>query len=276
MALKGNLRDFSIVQLLNLINLARKTGTLEIDRDGERALVSFREGKLIYATLNEVDSHLTVALRQSGLISEEQARLIRARAGSRSDKELGLLLINAGYVTQGDVIQSVRRFVLDNVYPLFTWTDGLFQFESGPPAVDGLISVPIDLENVIMQGTRRLEEFERLREELPDLGGSLRFAERPRTSLRDINLNVEEWRVISFINPRNTIRQIAQYNNLSDFQIRKIVYGLLQAGLVKLVRPAPEQEPEAPERPERVPTKKRRPDVKRGVIMRLIDRIRKL
>ena len=31
MALKGNLRDFSTTQLFNLINLARKTGTLTID-----------------------------------------------------------------------------------------------------------------------------------------------------------------------------------------------------------------------------------------------------
>ena len=31
MALKGNLRDFSTTQLLNLINLARKTGTLTIE-----------------------------------------------------------------------------------------------------------------------------------------------------------------------------------------------------------------------------------------------------
>jgi len=31
MALKGNLHDFSITQLLNLIHLARKTGTLAIE-----------------------------------------------------------------------------------------------------------------------------------------------------------------------------------------------------------------------------------------------------
>ena len=31
MALRGNLRDFTITQLLNLINLAHKTGTLVID-----------------------------------------------------------------------------------------------------------------------------------------------------------------------------------------------------------------------------------------------------
>ena len=31
MALRGNLRDFTVTQLLNLINLAQKTGTLVVD-----------------------------------------------------------------------------------------------------------------------------------------------------------------------------------------------------------------------------------------------------
>jgi hypothetical protein len=276
MALKGNLRDFSIVQLLNLINLARKTGTLEVERNGKRAQLAFREGKLIYATVDGESGQLATALRRSGMITEEQARAIRTRTGGRSDKELGLLLVNAGYVSQNDILKSMRSYILSNVYPLFTWSEGTFRFESGLPMDDGAITVPIDLENVIMQGTRRLEQWERLQEELPDLDISLKFADRPRANLRDINLNVEEWRVISFINPRNTIRQIAQYNNMSDFQIRKIVYGLLQAGLVELLQPGREKELEQLETTKQVPAKKRRPDVKRNVIMRLIDRIRQL
>lgn len=276
MALKGNLRDFSIVQLLNLINLARKTGTLRVERNGERAQLAFREGKLVYAILDGESGQLATALRRSGMITEEQARAIRTRAGGRSDKELGLLLVNAGYVSQNDILKSMRSYILHNVYPLFTWSEGSFRFESELPTDDGAIMVPVDLENVIMQGTRRLEQWERLQEELPDLDISLKFADRPRANLRDINLNVEEWRVISFINPRNTIRQIAQYNNMSDFQIRKIVYGLLQAGLVELLRPEREKEAQQLETTEPVPPKKRRPDVKRNVIMRLIDRIREL
>ena len=52
MALKGNLRDFSTTQLLNLINLARKTGTLTIE-GSDVAHVAFREGKLIDAHIGQ-------------------------------------------------------------------------------------------------------------------------------------------------------------------------------------------------------------------------------
>ena len=45
MALKGNLRDFTITQLLNLVNLAKKTGTLIIEGPGEIARILVENGK---------------------------------------------------------------------------------------------------------------------------------------------------------------------------------------------------------------------------------------
>jgi hypothetical protein len=129
-----------------------------------------------------------------------------------------------------------------------------------------------------MEGSRRLKEWERLQEELPDLDICLRFTDRPDARLRNINLTVEEWRVVSFINPRNTVRQIAQANNLSDFQIRRIVYGMLQAGLVQMI---PSQKPAgsmgmAPSRNNESSAEPQAPAVKRSVVVRLIDRIRGL
>ncbi len=278
MALKGNLQDFSATQLLHLINLARKTGTLVVETPQDQARLCFREGKLIYASLDGQEDRLVAVLQRAGKISEELARTIRARSDIKDDRELGVLLSNAGYVTQKDILDSVRAHVLEVVYKLFTWPEGTFRFEPNLLPVEGRVTVSIDLENVIMEGTRRLKEWERLQEELPNLDMALRFTDRPDARLRTINLTVEEWRVVSFINPRNTIRQIAQYNHMSDFQIRRIVYGLLQAGLVELVTPEGMEvrPPPGITAPPTLPPAPRRPAVKRSIVQRLIDRIREL
>ncbi len=287
MALKGNLRDFSTTQLLNLINLARKTGTLTIEGP-EPAQMAFREGKLIYANLGSSGVNLARMLHQAGKLNEKQLQLIETRAGSMSDKQLGHLLIQAGHVTQSDIIQSVRHHVLDVVYRLFTWADGLFRFDANKLPSPDRITIPIDLESVIMEGSRRVKEWERLQEEIPDLDVSLRFADRPDARLRNINLTVEEWRVVSYVNPRNSIRQIARANNLNDLQIRRIIYGLLQAGLVEY-----SQRPmtpalatagamgrgnggAAPAAGMRGAATTAGSGVKRSVVHRLIDRIRSL
>ena len=57
-----------------------------------------------------------------------------------------------------------------------------------------------------MEGSRRMKEWEQLQEEIPNLDMALDFVDRPDANIRDVNLSVEEWRVVSYINPKNTIR----------------------------------------------------------------------
>jgi len=277
MALKGNLRDFSTTQLLNLINLAKKTGTLVIEGPGQAAQLSFRNGRLIYGQIGQEDGNLTGILHKAGKLNDEQARVLRERAAHSSDKELGLLLINAGYVSQTDILLSIRAHVLDIVYRLITWAEGLFRFDQNVLPSDERITVPIELENVIIEGARRMREWERLSEELPSLEMALKFNERPTINIRDMKLSVEEWRVVSFINPKNSMKAIAKANNLSDLEIRRIVYGLLQAGLVEVIRPEGAARPlpfglgKKPAPP--TPQEKQQT---RGLVNRLIARIRSL
>jgi hypothetical protein len=274
MALKGELEHFSTTQLFNLINLARKTGTLYIEQSETRkAQISFKEGKLIHAQAGDQDGQLAYMLHRAGKLSDDQVRLIRERAGATSDKQLGLLLINAGYVSQADIIKSIQQYTLDVVYNILSWSAGRFSFEDNQMPPPDRITVPIDLENVIIEHTRNLRELEHLEKELPNLDFALKFPDRPGASLRNINLSVEEWRVVSFINPKNSIRQIAKANNMNDMEIRQVVYGLLQAGLVELVRP-PEskQQPATSSRRRRAQT----PQVKKTVVNKLISRIKSL
>jgi len=276
MALKGNLKDFSLTQLLNVINLARKTGALTLSSSRGTAMIFFKEGRMIYASRDSQDLGLPTMLLRAGRITEEQSRTILTRSQISSDKELGLLLVNAGYVTQRDILSSIRKHILDIVYPLFTWEEGLFRFEPNQlPGAEKIIT-PIELENVILEGSRRLREWEMLQDEIPDLDVSLKFAKRPDTNLRKISLSPEEWRVISYIDPRNSLRQIAKQTRLSDFEMRKIIYGLLSAGLVELIVPVGKQKLAPPflaqrGQPQEVPA-----PIKRSIILRLIDRIRGL
>ena len=238
MALKGNLRDFTITQLLNLINLARKTGTLIIEGPTDVARVAFRDGKLSFAQYGQEDTSLASILHRNNKISQSQYRILKERTAQMTDKELGLLLINAGYLTQEDILTSLQHYSIDVVRRLFTWVEGFFRFEQNQPFPgDGKITVKVDLENLIIEGSRQLREWEQLQEEIPSLEMALKFTDRPGTDLKNINLSIEEWRVVSYVNPRNTMSQIARTVKMNDLEIRRVVYGLLQAGLVEIVRP---------------------------------------
>lgn len=271
MALKGNLRDFSITQLLNLINLAKKTGTLVVEGPGQIARVMFREGKLAFAQIEQEDNSLAAILQRNKKITASQCRLIKEKAGRMSDKELGLVLINAGYVSQNDILASLQQYFMNIVRRLFSWVDGFFRFDVAELVLIGKITVRLDLENLIIEGSRQLQEWEKLQEEIPSLDMALKFCERPGTNLRNINLSVEEWRVVSYVNPKNSMRQIARAAKLNDLEVRRVVYGLLQAGLVEFVRPSGAQYPTPPRM---FPTNDKAEQ--KSLVNRLIDRIRSL
>ena len=275
MALKGNLQDFSTTQLLNLVNLARKTGKLTVNGQETKAFLYFREGRLIHSSTNTDEGHLTTMLLETGKLSQDQAQAVHSQANSSSDKVVGKYLMDTKLVSRDDIVQGVKDYMLEIVYDLFTWGDGSFYFEQDVLTTSDRITVPLNLDNVILEGSRRIQEQDKLQDELPDLNKiALKITDKP---LRDVKLTQDDWKVITHIHPRNTVKQIAQNNNMDEFQIRKIVYGMLQAGLVEIITP------EGMEPIKRAPVTRagrraanQSPAEKRSVVTKLIDRIKRI
>ncbi len=240
MALKGNLSEFSFVQLLNLINLAKKTGALYIE-DGDQGnsiRLFFRDGKMVQLLINNKAIPLVRMLARTKAIPNAQAAMICEKYKQLSDKELGIVLINSSVVSQEKIFSGIELFFREIVQGLFLWRKGAFHFEINEYPGDELIQARMDLEDLILEGSRQMQESEELQAEIPSLDLALKFTDRPGVDIRKIKLNAEEWRVVSFVNPKNTIRQIATAARLNDFQVRRAVYNLLQAGLVVVIRPS--------------------------------------
>lgn len=299
MPLKGNLAVFTTTQLLNLINLSKKTGKLSLhepiptgdkltmgdgqtkidkfDAGKELASLYFKDGILIYAEMAGKDGHLAGILQRAGKLNEEQARQIREKLGSLNDRALALRLINANYVTKNDIMQSIQKHTVSIVFDLMAWKKEPFEFRESETTPQDRILVPIDLKNVIIEGTRIHQQQKQLEDELPDLDLALKLPDDPNERFRKVQLSTDEWRVVGFINPKNTIRQIAKACNMTDTEIRRIVYALLQAGLVQLVKP---QKPEQPKKPTSTFSSKsetiKANAPSRAVVSRLIDKIKSI
>lgn len=275
MALKGNLRDFSVSQLLNLINLAQKSGALVVEGINGAVTVFFKGGKLCYAQAGQDNNSLVAILHKADKLTTAQQRAIKEHAGDISDKELGLLLINANYISRQDVLSILQNHFIGITKQLFTWVDGFFQFQNNVSPPKDKVIVRVSLENIIIEGSRRVSEWENLQDEIPSLDMALKFADRPGANIRDVNLNVDEWRVVSYINPKNTMSQIAKATNLNDLEFRRITFSLMQAGLVEIVRP--KSAPHSAQRQGRIPasTTKNKEEQK-SIVHRIITRIRSL
>ena len=97
----------------------------------------------------------------------------------------------------------------------------------------------------------------------------VRFVEQSSEKAKGVHLSANEWRVFARINGKQTLAEIAQKTGLGEFDVCRIVYGFLTAGLVELQkRPRPAS---ANERPSQEP-----PKVKKSLVSRIINRIRNM
>ncbi len=237
MALVGNLRDFGLSEFLYLVDRGYKTGRLTLQRPGDRAELYFQNGKLVYATHFNQDERIGDILVRMGRLTREQcAQALRIQHTQEPNKPLGAILVQRGMVTLEEIHKCVRLQIEEITYGLFGWTEGDFRFEPDVAPPPESVIIPLSIENIIMEGTRRIDEWARIKDRIPNLDVVVRFSDQPHEKAKGVNLTPDEWRVFARINGVSSIRQIAQQTALGDFEVARIIYGFLSAGLVVLTK----------------------------------------
>jgi len=237
MALVGNLRDFGLSEFLYLVDRGYKTGRLTLQKPGDRAELYFQNGKLVYATHFNQDERIGDILVRMGRLSREQcANALKIQHTQEPNKPLGAILVQRGMVTLEEIHKCVRLQIEEITYGLFGWNEGDFRFEPDVSPPPESVIIPLSIENIIMEGTRRIDEWARIKDRIPNLDVVVRFSDQPHEKAKGVNLTPDEWRVFARINGVHSIRQIAQQTSLGEFDVARIIYGFLSAGLVVLTK----------------------------------------
>lgn len=154
----------------------------------------------------------------------------------------GQLLLEGGvakaagvYFSQGEVVHAYcpPRTGVQAFCALLAWEEGRFAFLKNvrPPErtiFDGL-------QNLLLDGLRRLDELRLVQKRLPQPDTILHLApESERQS--EIKLQLPEWRILSTINGRRSLEEVLHLASADHDEASRIIYGLLMAGLITTAR----------------------------------------
>lgn len=271
MALVGNIRDFGLSDFLYLVDRGYKTGCLHLSRLDDTASLYFDKGKLITASHTEQAVPVTDLLVRKSKLSPQQAQ--EALEAQRNDggASLSQVLVQGAYIARDELQKILQQHIEESVYLLFGWPDGEFRFEQNqrPEPTAPIMPVPLPVEHLIMEGVRRIDEWSRIKDRIPSNDLVVKFVEQPGDKAKGVQLAPEEWRVFARINGKDTLAEIAQKTGLSEFDVSRIVYGFLTAGLVDVIKKPKPIPVMASGRP-----MAEAPKVKRGLVSRIINRIR--
>jgi hypothetical protein len=168
MSLKGDLRTMPLPDVLQWVAAGRKTGTLHVSRHSIQKRIILREGSIFSSWSNDPRESLGQFLIRLGLLTEEQ--LFRALlAQEEKGRLLGSILVADGVLGEDALRTALKAKAEETVYDLFLWPSGLFEFHEGEIPDDLLITFETPVTPVILEGIRRVDEWQRICAVFPTL-----------------------------------------------------------------------------------------------------------
>jgi hypothetical protein len=239
MPIEGPLQDIGIHDVFQLLDLARKSGCLRVYSAvrGSEGHVYFKSGAVVRATTRDNPHSLGVLLQKAGKLNEAQLREATAAQARGDERKLGEILIAQGAVTRRDIERALRLQIEYVVFELFSWKEGTFSFTDGDVGdVDADSAIRVSTESLLMEGARRIDEWSRMADRLPDALVVPRLAPLGEGTEPAIDLRPGEWEVLTMIDGDRSVREIASSLGVSEFGVAKTVYGMISTGL--LITPA--------------------------------------
>ncbi len=119
------------------------------------------------------------------------------------------------------------------IYNVFNWNKGHFRFDTS--AQTNLNTISTGCQNIIMEATRRLDEWSKLRAIIPSQLSVIGFEAEPGERSSNITLKSNEWRILSLVNGQRTVEEIIGESGFSEFETTRILFGLINSGLLKVL-----------------------------------------
>ena len=233
MPLKGSLKEFSLPDLFQLIHFGRKNGTLSITSGEARGYVCFREGNVFFATHNWKGPTIGQRLVQSGMVKDYQIEeALGLQRTTRKGQCLGNILVELGYLARESLEVFVEEQIRNVVFNLLRWTEGQFDFDPNQVFPEEDIGLSISTEDLIMEGSRRQDEWHRIEKKMHTLDAVFTVIKVPGGDTPDINLTSEEWLALYHVDGEHTVGEIVEKSGQSAMTTCKAIYGLAAAGLI--------------------------------------------
>lgn len=162
MELSGRLTSFAPSDLLQWAQNDRRTGALVIRRSEREKRIYFHKGAVISCLSNDPAEFYGQHLLLHGHLSQEklfQALTHCTRKGIR----LGAALAELNLLSPEVIQQTLSQQIEDSICDVFLWERGVFYFQSELPPDEDLLPDPIHVMGLVMEGTRWLDEYRRIR-----------------------------------------------------------------------------------------------------------------
>jgi CheY-like chemotaxis protein len=239
LGLRGDLHIVPLAEVLHLLDSQEQTGVLRVTRpaSGEVAIY-FRRGRVEQALGHGVGDEFQIGrfvIDAEFMKVDELDAFLGSRAAPPDPALLGEALVAAGCIVDADLKIALARQSSELIYEVLRWRTGRFWFTAGsePPPPVRAAQLQLDVEAILMEGYRRVDEWHLIERVVDDFDVVYLRNEDAVAQMGRGRLTREELGILELVNGKNSVKEIIRKSRLGSFEVSKMLYRLLS---IKLVR----------------------------------------
>ena len=171
---EGRLAGIPVPELVAALGKVAWNGSLVLERGGIRKVLYFREGRLVFSASTDPDDRLGAHLLRQGDTS--LADLVEASGEVARGRRLGQILVERGAMDARALTRAVLEQVREIALSVFAWEEGTFRVSRARLPEDESITLDLPWEELVLEGIRRVESWDRVRRATGGPGAAWRLA----------------------------------------------------------------------------------------------------
>jgi septal ring-binding cell division protein DamX len=233
---KGSLGEHSFIEILKEASESLLTGMIRLENGPVIKVAYFQKGVISFASSNEKSDRLTEVLKRSGKLTLEQVEDAQARV--KQNVSIGKTLVELGYLSAKDLLWGARAQVNGILHQLLFWADGKYQILIGAlPREIIHLNLPVPL--VIFEGIMNTQNREWILQHIGSPDAIYALVDDFQKQNEILKLPVTE--VVSHLNGRRSLHDIAEKSEIDSFEICKTVVALERLNLARAIQDVPLQ-----------------------------------
>jgi hypothetical protein len=231
LSIQGTLAETTVPDLFRSLVRSGETAIVSLDAIGRNDVIYFQEGRIIYASSTDSDMGLGEVLLRSGEIDLHQYntamdRIVVAR-------RIGTTLVELGYLDPDQLIRAVEQQASAIVLNAMSYRTGSYTIEFSSHVPDGILSLPLATERLILDGVRRIDYWSLILRGIGRLDRTLEAVHGAEMKSYSLELTDDESHILSYFNEPQTVESVCARSYLSDFVTCRTLWGLLTINLLR-------------------------------------------
>jgi outer membrane protein assembly factor BamB/tetratricopeptide (TPR) repeat protein len=235
--MRGDLDQISLSDIFQTLAMSKMEGLLRVRNPLDHREVYFRDGYVRCLVPPRAETRrLGQMLIRAGLLSVEQLRTaLLDQKQAKKRQHLGIYLVDQGLVAQESIEELVMTQLQEELFGLFTWQRGSFEFYKGA-ITDAMLAQRLELmpefeiTGVLMEVARRADEWETILAELGSLDELFRPCHQGGEEVEE-----EEYTVLDALDGTQTVRELADASVMSLFEVSRAMRTLSHDRMVERV-----------------------------------------